>query len=88
MPSGLHDSFVELIKHDPELAAVLLAGSFGLEMPAFAQARVDATDLSELVPKGYHADVVAVFADRSGRSLRCAAGGVGICRSRDRELVL
>jgi hypothetical protein len=58
MPSPLHEVLVELFRDRPALAAELLAGPLGVEVPAFERAGVSSADLTDVTPTEYRADVV------------------------------
>ena len=57
----MHETLIEMFRHRPSLAAELLAGALGMEVPEYRDARVDAGDLSELPPTEYRADAVVVL---------------------------
>jgi hypothetical protein len=61
MPSYLHETFVELFRHRPALAAELLTEPFKLDLPRWRHARLDSGELSELSPTQRHADAVVVL---------------------------
>lgn len=63
MPSALHEALLELFTHRPSLAAELLGGVLGLDVPAYAQARLDPADLTDVVPTEFRADRVVVCRD-------------------------
>jgi hypothetical protein len=50
MPSQLHEALIELFRHRPSLAAELLADPFGMELPKWAQARLDSSELTDRAP--------------------------------------
>lgn len=54
----MHDALVELFRQRPSLAAELLAEPLGVELPAWREARLDAGDLTEVLPTEYRADAV------------------------------
>jgi hypothetical protein len=55
-----HEAFTELFRNRPSLAAELLAGMFGVDLPAWRHARLDSGDLTDLVPTEHRADGVLV----------------------------
>ncbi|XYH95922.1 hypothetical protein ACMHYB_50380 [Sorangium sp. So ce1128] len=61
MPSVTHEALVELFKNRPTLAAEMLHDALGHPVPAFTEARVDASDLTEIVPSNRRADVIVVL---------------------------
>jgi hypothetical protein len=63
MSSWDHEGMVELFRSDPRLAAELLQGTLGVELPAFAEARVESGALTQLNPAELRADLVVSLAD-------------------------
>jgi len=63
MPSLTHEALVLLFRNRPELAPELLRDALGVELPAYAEARVEAADLSDVIPAEYHADLVVLLVD-------------------------
>lgn len=64
MPSQLHESHLLLFRNQPALAAELIRGALGAELPVFREARVASADLTEVQPAEYRADmVVELWAD-------------------------
>ncbi|WP_437996576.1 hypothetical protein WMF26_36995 [Sorangium sp. So ce185] len=61
MPSVTHEALVELFKHRPTLAAELLQDALGQPVPAFTEARVESSDLAEIIPSDRRADVIVVL---------------------------
>jgi hypothetical protein len=64
MPSMVHEIFVDLFKNRPSLAAEMLSEVLGVSLPAYTEARLASTDLTEIQPAEYRADVVVVLLDR------------------------
>jgi hypothetical protein len=64
MPSMAHEVLVDLFKYRPELAAEILAEVLGVSLPPYTEARLASTDLTEIQPAEYRADVVVVLLDR------------------------
>lgn len=62
MPSQLHEGLIELFRQSPALAAEILAGTLGVELPPWQQARLEPADLTDLTPTEYRADAVVVLA--------------------------
>src|SRR5690606_15589329 len=52
----------------PSLAAELLAEPLGVELPAWREARLDAGDLTEVLPTEYRADAVVTLTGDDGRA--------------------
>lgn len=61
MPSVTHEALVELFKNRPTLAAEMLQEALGQPIPAFTEARVESSDLAEIVPSDRRADVIVVL---------------------------
>jgi hypothetical protein len=58
MPSQLHESHLLLFQNQPTLAADLMRGVLGAELPSFREARVVSADLTDMKPTEYRADLV------------------------------
>lgn len=56
--SNLHEMLIEMFRFRPSLAADLLAGVLGLNVPAHQQVRLEPVDCTNLVPTEYRADAV------------------------------
>ena len=63
MASWDHEGIVELFRCDPRLAAELLQGPLGLDLPAFVEARVESGAVTQLNPAELHADLVVSLND-------------------------
>jgi hypothetical protein len=63
MPSLTHEAPIELIRQHPELAVDLLRSVTDIELPGQPSVTLSATDMSEVIPKQYLADVVVVISD-------------------------
>ncbi|WP_437721826.1 hypothetical protein [Sorangium sp. So ce861] len=61
MPSVTHEALVELFKNRPTLAVELLQDALGQTVPAFTEARVESSDLAEIIPSDRRADAVIVL---------------------------
>jgi hypothetical protein len=59
-----HEILVDLFKNRPSLAAEILAEVLGVSLPAYTEARLASTDLTEIQPAEYRADIVVVLLDR------------------------
>src|SRR4051794_29388177 len=64
MPSMVHEILADLFKNRPSLAAEILAEVLGVELPPYTEARLASTNLPEIQPAEYRADVVVVLLDR------------------------
>src|SRR3954463_802398 len=64
MPSMTHEILVDLFKNRPSLAAEILAEVLGVSLPAYTEARLASSDLTEIQPAEYRADVVVILLDR------------------------
>jgi hypothetical protein len=62
-PSWDHEGIVELVLKDPRLAALLLAGPLGVELPQFSEVRRQPATMTELKPARIHADAVVSLHD-------------------------
>ncbi|HEX6683615.1 MAG TPA: hypothetical protein VF062_12510 [Candidatus Limnocylindrales bacterium] len=62
MPSHLHEILIEMFRDRPSLAAELLRGPLEVEVPDFDEARVSASDLTDVTPTEYRADAVVTLA--------------------------
>lgn len=63
MPSLDHESLILLFRNQPELAAQLLREALHLELPAYTEARLASSDLTEVVPTEFRADAVVLLVD-------------------------
>ncbi|MFZ5889736.1 MAG: hypothetical protein ACOY0T_01595 [Myxococcota bacterium] len=61
MPSHLHEALLLLFRNRPELAAELLREALHIDLPAYAAVRVEAADLTDIVPAEYRADLVVLL---------------------------
>jgi hypothetical protein len=59
-----HEILVDLFKNRPALAAEILGEVLGLALPAYTEARLASTDLTEIQPAEYRADIVVLLLDR------------------------
>lgn len=69
VPSRAHEALIELVRSQPHLVAELLRGLLSVAVPAFAQARVESGDLSQLRPTEFRADAVVALSDDEGRPI-------------------
>ena len=63
MPSLNHEGVIALVRDRPAFAASLLRELMHIEVPHFTEARLTEAALPQLVPVGYFADAVVLFAD-------------------------
>ena len=63
MPSMAHEILVDLFKNRPSLAAEILVEVLGVSLPPYTEARLASTDLTEIQPAEYRADVVVTLLD-------------------------
>ena len=63
MPSHLHEMLVEMFRDRPVLAAELLAGPLGIKVPTFQEAHVSPSELNDVTPTEYRADLVISLTD-------------------------
>jgi hypothetical protein len=61
MPSSEHEVLIELFRHHPQIAAMLLHDQLGVDLPDYRQARLESADLSDLRPTEYRADAVVTL---------------------------
>jgi hypothetical protein len=67
MPSLRHEALLELFRNRPALAAELLRDALGVELPAYAEARAESAELTQVVPTEYRADLVVLLGDARPR---------------------
>jgi uncharacterized protein DUF4351 len=58
MPSNEHEFPLLLFRNQPTLAAELMGGVLGVELPAYRDAQVTSADLTDIQPAEYRADMV------------------------------
>ena len=63
MPSMAHEILVDLFRNRPSLAAEILVEVLGEALQPYTEARLASTDLTEIQPAEYRADVVVVLQD-------------------------
>jgi hypothetical protein len=61
--SALHEALVALFRNRPELAPELMRDALHLEVPAYAEARVESADFSEAKAVELRADLVVLLVD-------------------------
>jgi hypothetical protein len=64
MPSSLHEALIEMFRNRPSLAAELLGGAFGVDLPAYHVARVESGNLPDLTPTGWALSPLVLGPDR------------------------
>ena len=63
MPSSLHELITDMFGRQPELAAELLGGVLGVDLPSYRAARIEHAGLTDIVPTEYRADAVVTLTD-------------------------
>jgi len=63
MPSIDHEIYLDLFKNRPSLAAEMLVEALDVSLPPYTQARLAASDLTEIQPAEYRADAVVLLLD-------------------------
>jgi hypothetical protein len=61
MPSQIHEAFIFLFRNRPALAAELLRDALHIEVPNYSEARIESSELTELQPAEYRADLVVLL---------------------------
>lgn len=61
MPSRLHEDLLRLFENRPTLAAELAREALHANLPPFTEARVDSSNLSDIRPAEYRADLVVLL---------------------------
>jgi hypothetical protein len=61
MPSQLHETLILLFRNCPTLAPILLRDSLHVDVPHYAEARIEAADLTDVQPAEYRADIVVLL---------------------------
>jgi hypothetical protein len=69
MPSHLHEILIEMFRDRPTLAAELLRGPLHVTVPDFDEARLSASELTDVAPTEYRADAVVTLADEGSTVL-------------------
>jgi hypothetical protein len=65
MPSQLHESHLLLFRNQPALAAELMRGALGVDVPCYKEARIISADLTDVQPAEYRADMVVQLFDET-----------------------
>lgn len=58
MPTLLHEALIALFRNRPTLAAEVLRGALGVDVPAFSKAHIEESDLTTITPTSFAADLV------------------------------
>ena len=61
MPSHFHESLITLFRNRPALVPALLHDTQGIALPEYTDVRVESSDLTNLQPAEYRADLVVVL---------------------------
>ncbi|WP_283133678.1 hypothetical protein [Rhizohabitans arisaemae] len=61
MPTLEHEMPIELFRNRPDLAAALLKEPLGVDVPVYAEARIECADFTDVKPTEYRADMVITF---------------------------
>jgi hypothetical protein len=59
----LHEALVELFRNRPVLAAELLAEALSVPLPRFTEARIEAADLTDIIPREMRADLLVLLVE-------------------------
>ncbi|MGH7438880.1 MAG: hypothetical protein ACRENE_24605 [Polyangiaceae bacterium] len=63
MPSLQHEALLLLFRNRPELAPELLEQALHVPLPAYAEVRLESSDLTDVSPAEYRADLVVLLVD-------------------------
>jgi hypothetical protein len=63
VPSITHEALLQLFRNRPELAPELLRDALHVALPTYAEVRVESSDLTDLAPAEYRADLVVLLVD-------------------------
>lgn len=69
MPSHLHESHLLLFRNKPTLAAELIRAALRVDVPTYDEVRVVSSDLTEVQPAEYRADLVIELRDGDAPAL-------------------
>ncbi len=83
MPSRLHEDLLRLFQNRPTLAAELAREALQANLPAFTEARIDSSNLSDIRPTEYRADLVILL--MQDRPVQGIIVEVQLSRDRDKE---
>jgi hypothetical protein len=68
MPSLSHEALLVLFRNRPELAPELLRDSLHVPLPAYSEVRLESSELTDVAPAEYRADLVILLVDGSPSS--------------------
>src|ERR1019366_8630796 len=63
MPSLSHEALLLLFRNRPELAPELLRDALHVQLPAYSEVRLESSDLTDITPAEYRADLVVLLVD-------------------------
>jgi hypothetical protein len=63
MPSRLHEALLLLFRNRPELAPELMRDVLHVELPEYREVRIESTDLGEVEPSEFRADLIVLLVD-------------------------
>ena len=63
VPSLAHEALLLLFRNRPELAPELLRDALHIALPAYSEVRLESTELTDLSPAEYRADLVVLLVD-------------------------
>lgn len=61
VPSHLHEALLALFRNQPALAPGILRDALHVELPTYAETRIEAADVTDIEPAEYRADLVVVL---------------------------
>lgn len=85
IPSRLHEDLLRLFENRPTLAAELARDALHATLPSFTQARVDSSNLNDIRPAEYRADLVVLLLE--GRPVQGIVVEVQLGRDEEKEYV-
>lgn len=85
MPSRLHEDLLRLFQNRPALAAELAREALHAALPPFTEARVDSSNLSDIRPAEYRADLVVLLV--RDRPMQGIVVEVQLTRDEEKEYV-
>ncbi len=83
MPSRLHEGLLRLFQNRPALAAELAREALQAKLPLFTEARIDSSNLSNIRPTEYRADLVILLLQ--DRPVQAIIVEVQLSKDRDKE---
>ena len=85
MPSRLHEDLLRLFQNRPTLAAEWAREALHADLPPFTEARVDSSNLNDIRPAEYRADLVVLLL--SNRPIQGIVVEVQLARDEEKEYV-